>query len=98
MTSQYGQCRNIVGSFLFRVLPVPATPPYSVRPLHMHGATGYGGYQLGALKVLVVRSCGWFKALCGDLGGENPDEAGSFQNCWAALAAKVANMQPKERN
>ena len=60
----------------------------------MHGATGYGGYQLGAPKVLVVR----FEALCGDFGGENLDEAGSFQNCWAALAAKVANMQPKERN
>ena len=49
--------------------------------------------------MLVVRPWGWFQALCcGDLGGENPDEAGSFHNLWAALAAKAANRQPKEGN
>ena len=56
MTSQHGQCRNIVGSFLFRVFPLPATPPYAVRPLHMHGAPAYGRYQLGRLTVPARRS------------------------------------------
>ena len=28
-----------------------------VKPLHMHGAPGYGRYQLGGLNVLAVRSC-----------------------------------------
>ena len=56
MTSQHGQCRNFVRAFLSWVLPIPATPPYAVRPLHMHGATDYGGYHLGGLKVLAVRS------------------------------------------
>ena len=51
-----------------------------------------------ALKVLVVMSRGWFKAFCDDLGGENPDEAGSFHNLWATLAAKAATRQPKERH
>ena len=55
MTSQHGQCRNLVRAFLSWVLPIPATPPYAVRPLHMHGATDYGGYHLGGLKMLTVR-------------------------------------------
>ena len=56
MTSQHGQCRNLVRAFLSWVLPIPATPPYAVRPLHMHGATDYGRYHLGGLKMLAVRS------------------------------------------
>ena len=56
MTSQHGQCRNVVRAFLSWVLPIPATPPYAVRPFHMHGATDYGGYDLGGLKMLAVRS------------------------------------------
>ena len=34
----------------------------------MHGATGYGRYKLGGLKVLVVRSCKLPVALRGDFG------------------------------
>ena len=41
---------------LMWVAPLPATPPYSVEPLHMHGATGYGRYQLAGLNVFAVRS------------------------------------------
>ena len=36
MTSQHGQCRNLVRAFLSWVLPTPATPPYAVR--HVWGA------------------------------------------------------------
>lgn len=40
----------------------------------------------------------WFGALCGDLGGMNPDGAGSFWNSWPALAAQVAKAPPKRRD
>ena len=69
MTSQHRQCRNVDGSFSRCVLPIP--PPYSIRPCHIHGATCYGGHQLGALNVLVVR----FAVLWGDFGGGNLDRA-----------------------
>ena len=55
MTSQHGQCRNLVRAFLSWVLPIPATPPYAVRPLHMHGAPDYGGYHFGGWNVLAAR-------------------------------------------
>ena len=55
MTSQHGQCRNLVRAFLSWVLPIPATPPYAVRPLHMHGATDHGGYHFGGWNVLAAR-------------------------------------------
>ena len=51
-----GNAGFFVRAFLSWVLPIPATPPYAVRPLHMHGATDYGGYHLGGLKMLAVRS------------------------------------------
>ena len=55
MTSQHGQCRNVVRAFLSWVLPIPATPPYAVRPLHMHGAPDYGGYNFGGWNVLAAK-------------------------------------------
>ena len=55
MTNQHGQCRNVVRAFLSWVLPIPATPPYAVRPLHMHGAPDYGGYHFGVWNVLAAR-------------------------------------------
>ena len=55
MTNQHGQCRNVVRAFLSWVLPIPATPPYAVRPLHMHGATDYGRYHVGGWNVLAAK-------------------------------------------
>ena len=55
MTSQHGQCRNFVRAFLSWVPPIPATPPYTVRPLHTHGAPDYGGYHFGGWNVLAAR-------------------------------------------
>ena len=54
MTSQHGQCRNLVRAFLSWVLPIPATPPYAVRRLHMHGAPDYGGYHFGGWNSLAA--------------------------------------------
>ena len=42
MAGQYGLCRPLNSSFPTWVFPLPATQPYVVKPLHIHGATDYG--------------------------------------------------------
>ena len=56
MTSEHGQCRNLVRALLSWVLPIPATQPYAVRPPHTHGATDYGGYRFGGPTVFAAMS------------------------------------------
>ena len=72
---------------LMWVFPLPATPPYSVEPLHMHGATGYGRYELGSLIVLVVGSSELLDALRGDLGDVIPGGAVVSRKLRPVMAA-----------
>ena len=98
MTSQRGQCRNLVRAFLSWVLPVPAAPPYAVRPLHMHGATDYGEYHLGGLKMLAARSEGWCETFRGGLGRPESMRGWVARNSWPGLAAQVARGPPQRRD
>ena len=56
MAGQYGQCRIFGGSFQRWVFPLPATQPYFVKPLHIHGATVNGRYHFGGCNVVAAGS------------------------------------------
>ena len=62
--------------------PIPRYPPYNVRTLH----TGAPGLP-----------CNTHMAFCGDIGGMNPDGAGTPRMSGPAVAAEVTNMQSKKR-
>ena len=97
MTSQHGQCRNIDSSFQCWVFPIPATPPYSARPLRMHGATGCGRYKLRRLKALVLKPCKVVRGTSGRTWRRDSWRAGVSPKSWPALAAQVARLVSKRR-
>ena len=47
MAGQYGRCRTLKSSFRSWVFPLPATQPYFVKPLHIHGVPANGRYHFG---------------------------------------------------
>ena len=47
MAGQYGLCRPLKSSFRSWAFPLPATQPYFVKPLHVHGVPANGRYHFG---------------------------------------------------
>ena len=84
--------------FLALGSPNPSYTAYSVRPLHMHGATDYGGYHLGGLKMLAVRSGKVVRAIPWRPWAAKSRRGGIARNSWPGLAAQVARGPPQRQD
>ena len=49
MAGPYRLCRPFTSSIRSWAFPLPATQPYSVTTLHIHGVPAYGRYHKGCL-------------------------------------------------
>ena len=97
MSSQHGQCRNKIGSFVPGALPIQATPPNSPAPLHMSGATACSGYQFEAVKITLVRSCRVTQGTAGRAWRRVSRGPGPSRNSWPALSTQLARLPTKRR-
>ena len=62
MAGQYGLCLPLNNSFRSWAFPLPATQPYFVKPLHIHGVPANGRYHFGTSN---VRAATFLEHVCG---------------------------------